>query len=257
MKKGRKYKPVQETRGWYYVDYHPPSVGNKYAVLNLTIKEERPKHEIIKAMETDAELWLSRYPVPIFATAWDYKEDQYDFSGMKPNNHLVGYLDSDKKLHLQWGNVNEDEIPDLTLEQEYLDNLYSALDFKTYAELDAERQKRTRGIRTGYFLIFIWLVVIPLTFSILEFSSDLLSAVVLLYSASKVIETWLELRGKLLKSKGEREKEEEERLKNHYYYHCQMNPEGFRRLKLDNFEKMAKDQIVKEAESLKRVKKVD
>jgi hypothetical protein len=257
MKKGRKYKRVQETRGWYYIDYHPPSVGNKYAVLNLTITEERPINEIVKAVETEAELWLSRYPVPIFATAWDYKEDQYDFSGIKPKNHLVGYVASDKKLRLQWGNVNEDEIPDLTLDQEYLDNLYSELDFKTYAELDAERQKRIKGIRTGSFLIFVWLVVIPLTFSVLEFSSDFLSAVVLLYSASKVIETWLELRGKFRKSKREIEKDKEERLKNHYYYHCQMNPEGFRRLELENFEKMAKDQIAKEAESLKRGKKLD
>jgi hypothetical protein len=257
MKTGRKYEPVRETRCWYYVEYLPLTSGNKFAWLNLIITESRPKKRIVKAMEKEVELWLTRYPVPIFATAWNDKEDRYDFSGIRPNNHLIGIFDSNNKVRLHWESVKDEEIPDLSLDQEFLDNLYSNLKFKTYAELDVERQKRIKGIRTGYFLIFIWLVVIPMAFSILEFSSDLLSAVVLLYSASKGIETWLELRGKLVKSKREIEKEEEERLKNHYYYHYQMNPEGFRRLKLENFEKMAKDQIAKEAESLKRDNKLD
>ena len=208
-------------------------------------------------MEKEVELWLTRYPVPIFATAWDDKEDRYDFSGIKPDNHLIGFFDTDKKLRLHWESVKDEEIPDLTLDQEYLDNLYADLKFKTYAEIEIASQKGIKGIKRGQFLIFIWLVVIPMIVSIVEFSSDMLSAVVLLYSASKGIETWLELRGKLIKSKREIEKGEEERLKNHYYYHCQMNPEGFRRLMLESFEKMAKDQIAKEAESLKRGDKLD
>jgi hypothetical protein len=219
----------------------------------LVITEDRPKNEIVNAVENEVKLWLTRYPIPIFASAWDNKEDRYDFSGIKPNNHLIGFIDSDNKPRLHWESVKEEEIPDFTLNQEYLDNLYSNLEFKTYAELDVERQKRIKGIKTGYFLIFLWLVVIPIAISILEFYSDLLSVVVLLYSAYKGIQTWLELRGKLPKSK--REKEEEERLKNHYYYHCQMNPEGFNRLKQENFEKMARDQITKEAESLKKKEK--
>lgn len=255
MRTGRKYEPVRETRGWYYVEYFPAQIGNKYASLNLVVTEERPKKEIVKAMEKELELWLTRYLVPIFATAWDDKEDIYDLSGIKPKNHLIGFFDSDNKLRLYWESVKEEEIPDLTLDQEYLDNLYSDLDFKTYAELDVERQRRIKGIRIGSFLIFIWLVVIPIAFSIFEFSSEWLSVAILLYSTSKGIETWLELRGKLIKSKREKEKDEEERLKNHYYYHCQMNPEGFKRLTVENFEKMAKDQIAKEAEALKMSKR--
>jgi len=254
MKTGRKYEPVRETRGWYYIEYRPAISGIKFASLNLVITEARPKKKIVSAMEKEVELWLSRYPVPIFAAAWDDKEDRYDFSGIKPNNHLIGFFDSDNKLRLHWESVKDEEIPDLTSDQEYLDNLYADLDFKTYAELDVERQKRIKGIRRGSFLLVMWLVVIPLSVEILEFSSDWLSAIVLLYSASKGLETWLELRGKLPKSKRDKEKEEEERLKNHYYYHCQMNPEGFRRLRLENFEKMAKDQIAKEAESLRKSK---
>jgi len=37
----------------------------------------------------------------------------------------------------------------------------------------------------------------------------------------------------------------------HIYYYCKMNPEGFEKLKLDSLEKMAKERVKKEAESLK------
>jgi tRNA A37 N6-isopentenylltransferase MiaA len=65
----------------------------------------------------------------------------------------------------------------------------------------------------------------------------------------------LELTGKWKKSKREKAQEDEERLKNYYYYHCQMNPEGFKKLLHENLEKMSKDEITKEAESLKTSKK--
>lgn len=251
MKTGRKYEPVRETRGWYYVEYLPPAVGNKYASLNLIITENRPKDEVVNAMEKELELWLTRYPVPVFATAWDDKENIYDLSGIKPKNHLVGFFAPDNKLRLYWESVPEEEIPDRTLDQQYLDNLYSDLDFKTYAEIDAEWQKRRKGITRGRFLLFLWFVVIPIIVLIFEFSNDWLSAFIFLYSVSKGIETWLDTWGKLQKSKREIAEEEKERLKNYYYHHCQMNPEGFRRLMLENLDKMAKDRITKEAEALK------
>ena len=100
MGAGRKYEPAMETRGWYDVEYLPPAVGNKYAWLNLIITEDRLKDEIVNAMEKELELWLIRYPVPIFATAWDDKENIYDLSEIKPKNNLVGFFASDNKFHL-------------------------------------------------------------------------------------------------------------------------------------------------------------
>jgi hypothetical protein len=37
----------------------------------------------------------------------------------------------------------------------------------------------------------------------------------------------------------------------HYFYHCERNPEGFARLKAENFEREAKERIIKEAELLR------
>ncbi len=44
---------------------------------------------------------------------------------------------------------------------------------------------------------------------------------------------------------------EKTRLKDHYYYHCQMNPEGFDRLKSENFEREQKQKTQKEYEQLR------
>ncbi len=80
-----------------------------------------------------------------------------------------------------------------------------------------------------------------------------MSLIALIYSIYKAIQKLLELTGRWPKSKRAKEKEQEELLKNHYYYHCQMNPGGFQRLKNENFEKMAREAIKKEAETLKKI----
>jgi hypothetical protein len=37
----------------------------------------------------------------------------------------------------------------------------------------------------------------------------------------------------------------------HYFYHCERNPDGFARLKVENFEREAKERILKEVEALR------
>ncbi len=129
--------------------------------------------------------------------------------------------------------------------------MYSDLVFRTYAELDVDKRKRRRQIELGSFIIFIWAVIIPLIIVLLDFSSEWVSFIVLIYSFYKAFQKALELAGSWPKTKRKKGDEREEQLKNHYFYHCQMNPEGFRRLRHENFEKMAKNDTRKEAESIK------
>jgi uncharacterized protein YutD len=72
-----------------------------------------------------------------------------------------------------------------------------------------------------------------------------------IYIVFKIAQKALKHLGTWPKSKNEKEKERIERLKDHYYYYCEMNPEGFKKLKLESLEKMAKEKVKKEAESLK------
>jgi hypothetical protein len=252
MNADRKYIPIKEDRGWYFVEYHPPVSDFKFASLHLIIAIENPQEtDIVNAMENELKDWLGRYQVPLFVSSFDNKGDLYHLSKKKGCDHLTGFFDQDKKICLYWRLLKDEEIPDIALNREYLDDLYSNFTFKTYTELDAERQKRRRQIGFGWLTFFTWLVMIPLFVSILEYFSDWLSLVVLIYSFYKALQKGIELIGEVEMSKKKKEQEIEMGLKDHYYYHCQMNPKGFERLRLENFEKLSKDEIRKEAEALK------
>ena len=255
MRTDRKYEPIKEGRGWYYVEYNPPISDYKYAILNLVIIEDVTKNDIVNAMEKELVDWLNRYPIPLLVSAYDNKGDLYNLSEIKSSNNLMGFFDQDGKICLHWRWLKSEEIPNIALNRDYLDNLYSNLVFRTYAELDEDRRKRRQQIKLGWYIFFTWLVVIPVIIAILDYYSDLVSLVALIYSLYKAFQKGLELTSRWPKSKRKKEQELEERLKNHYYYHCQMNPDGFRKLMLENLEKLAKDEIAKDAESLKTNKR--
>lgn len=48
----------------------------------------------------------------------------------------------------------------------------------------------------------------------------------------------------------EEEKGEKQRKMDHYFYHCERNPDGFARLKIENFEKDAGERVRAEAAAL-------
>lgn len=255
MNTGKKYIPIKEGRDWYFIEYHPPVSDFKFASLHLVMTSEKiPDTEIVNAMEREIKYWLNRFPVPLMASTFDNTGSLYSLKAIKDCNHLIGFYDHDRKVRLYWQLLKDDEIPNVALNKEYLDNIYAGLDYETYAELDAKRQKKINAIKRGSFLLFLWLVVVPALIAILEYYSNLLSLVALSYSLYMAIKTGLDLRGKLPKSKRQKAKEEEERLKDHYYYHCQKNPDGFRKLMLENLEQMSKDEIAKEAAVLKKRK---
>ncbi|MFZ3079881.1 MAG: hypothetical protein WA109_09345 [Bellilinea sp.] len=251
MNNERKYEPIKESRGWYYVEYRPLDRGSKHAILNLVITEDANTSDVANAMEKEAKIWLGLYPVPLLVSAFDNADSIYNLHGTRQNDHLIGFINQDNKICLHWESINYEEIPNNALNKEYVDTLYSNLGYKTYDELDNERKKRQKNIKSGWFIFLIWVAVIPAIWAILEYSSNLLSIIALLYSLYMAIRKGLELIGKWPKSKREKEQEIENRLKNHYYYHCQMNPEGFNRLKLENLTNLTKARIEKEAESLK------
>jgi hypothetical protein len=255
MNTGKKYLPVKEIRDWYFVEYSPPINDFKFANLQLVITSENVLDtDVATAMEKELIQWLNRFPVPLMVSAFDNTGSLYSIKAIKGHDFLMGFFDHNQKVCMYWRLVKDAEIPNVAFNKEYLDNLYAGLDYETYAELDVKRRQKINAIKRGSFLLFLWLVVVPALIAILEYYSNLLSLVALIYSIYMAIKTGLELRGKLPKSKRQKAKEEEERLKDHYYYHCQRNPEGFRKLMLENLEQMSKDEIAKEAAALRKHK---
>lgn len=249
----RKYEPKKENREWYFVEYHPANYF-KFANVQLVLTiDQANETDITVAMEKEAKHWLNLYPVPLFVSVFDNTGSLYKFSETQEKNHLNGFLDESGKTQLLWGLLKDEEIPNVALDQEYRNNIYSDFNFTTYAQLDVERQQRRRQIDDGRFIILLWIVITTFVVEIFIYFNQLLSWLAFVFVLYKAIQNILQFANIKIFPISERKKAEEleKRLKDHYYYHCQMNPEGFQRLKLENFERMAKDDIAKEVASLK------
>ncbi|KXK13885.1 MAG: hypothetical protein UZ14_CFX002001445 [Chloroflexi bacterium OLB14] len=247
-----KYEPKKEHREWYFVEYHPANYF-KFANIQLILTvEETRETDIIKAMEKEATCWLTLYPIPVMVSVFDNKGDLYKFSKIKEKKHLIAFFDQRGEIYFHWGLLKDEEIPDVGLDQEYRNNLYSDFNFITDTQYGIDREKRRRQIDDGRFIILVWIVLTAFVAEIFVYFNQYLSLIAFLYVLFKAIQKILQFTNILPISKKEKEKIKEQTLKDHYYYHCQMNPEGFNRLKMENFERMRKEEIAQEATSFKK-----
>lgn len=247
------FEKIKEDRGWYFVEYAPPNPSYRFATLQLVIPGKATTKTIAEAMEVELRHWLGRYPIPIMVSAFDAKGDLVDLTNVRESDHLIGFLAEDGKTVLPyWRLLKDDELPDRALDQAYLKSVYAGISFKTTGDIQSNAEKYRKTLRLGWFIVFVWAVIVPAAVAVLEWSSEWLAAVVLVYSLWKALEKALRLTGKWPKSRKEIEREAEEQRMRHHHYHCEQNPEGFQRLKLENFERWEKEKIRQEAESLKK-----
>ena len=80
----------------------------------------------------------------------------------------MGFFDLDGKVCMYWRLLKDNEIPDVALNKNYVDSLYSNLDYKTTAELKVERIKRRKEIQRGSLIFFVWIAIIPLLIEVLK-----------------------------------------------------------------------------------------
>ena len=254
MDTNRKYSPMKISRGWYYVEYYPPIVEWKFAILHLTIPIENPNNaDIVLAMEEEARVLLRKFPVPLMVSAFDIKEDLIDLTAIKSQNSLLGFIKENGDIFLSWEHVKDENIPDTALNKEYVDNLYSNFEYIEDSKYDSQKRERRRNIEKGFaLLLFIPFVITVIVESFLYFN-NYFSLFAFIYILFIAVQKSLYFAGMWPKSKKEKEQEKEERLKEHYYYYCKLNPDGFAKLKLETLEKMAKERTLKEAEALKRI----
>lgn len=248
------FEATKEDRGWYFVEYRPPISGYQFATLAVVILETgRVREDIAATMEAELVIWLERYPIPIMVSAFDDTGSVIDLSGHRPCDHLTGYVDTrTKKVVREWRLLAKDELPKDALNVSYLREIYTGIPFKTKQQLRAQALEKAKQLHLGWWIVFVWAVVVPACVAFLEWWSDWLGLVVLVYSLYKAVEKALRLLGKRRKSKAELQKAAEEAQMRHHHYHCERNPEGFESLKLENFERWARDDLHNEAKALMR-----
>ena len=249
------FDSIKESRDWYFVEYRPPIPTYKFSLLELVVMESRDIQDVAAAMEKEAKHWLARYPVPLMATAFSKNGDVFPLMPARPVDHLMAWPDITRLTEvLRWEAVPDNELPDVALDQKWLRQVFSSIPSKTGQQLKAEANKDMVSQRVGWWFVFLWAIVVPLAVEIIEWWSELLGTVVVGYAVCKAAIEALRLTGKLPKSKRAEEKEAKELKMQHYYYHCERNPEAFMRLKLENFEREEIERTENTAKALKASK---
>jgi hypothetical protein len=256
-----RFEPVKEHRDWYFVEYSPPLVDYRFSTIQLVSVETKDPTAVADAMEAEARLWLKRYPIPVMVSSFSVGGDVISLHGTRPCNHLLAW---DQRAHaeplLVWRLVSNDELPDIALDRDFIQTLFRRVPRKSRDEIEDDAVHYARTIRIGRWLVFLWAVVVPAGVALLEWWSDLLGLVVVIYALCKAGMIALRLAGYLPKSREQRQKEAETLQMKHHDYHCTRNPEAFAKLKAENFQRWEVERTLAESETLKaaaRVSNVD
>ena len=165
----------------------------------------------------------------------------------------MGYIDPQTgEVVRRWEILRNEELPLEQMDAQYLARVYRGIPFRLQKEVreKALREARTTGrvIR----LIVFFTVVVPVLIEIISLGltwfAHILAAISIftgLYKAGKAI-------GWLTPSQRDRQKAEKDLKRNHYFYHCERNPEAFNRLKIENFEHEAIERTRDEAETIRK-----
>jgi hypothetical protein len=249
---------IKEDRGSYFVEYQPPISNNPFATLNLVYPESYDPGSVPETMKAEMAHWLARYPVPIMAWAYDAAENSIRPHGDEDDGLLVGwYSPGTANLTFAW---KVDGLPPFLNDTTNIPDgrtIYKDVPFRTDTEVKASANQewlkaRKRNL-TLKIILAVWLAAIPAAWAIIQYlGPGWLATTVMLYSLWQAFRTARELFWRVEPSKSEKEKAKKELRMRHYFHHCERNPEGFARLKSENFEREARERILKEAEALRR-----
>jgi hypothetical protein len=247
------WKGIKEDRGNYFVEYSPPRASMPFATLQLVFPNAVEKTDVANAMESELTHWLSRYPVPLLVSSFDATEDLISLEGVRPTNHLTGFFrEGDPGVTCEWRRMTEEELPKGQMERDHLERVYAGVPSKTGEEIRKESDRYKRSLWIGWFMVFAWLVAVPVIVAFLGLASALVSVLAFIYSVWKAVIQARKLIGKSKKSAQEQEKEREELRMRHHHYHCERNPNGFRRLMMENFDFEARERVRREATAVKK-----
>lgn len=250
------FESVKEQRGEYFVEYHPYVPELRFAFIYLTFTTKILEATIPGLMERELQHWIGRFPVPAMVSAFDDAGSLIHLKDVIGSNHLVGWPDSSlATVVASWELSDLDQHAKKYLDASTLQQIYRGIPFKTGKQVreDAEESvvKIVRRNRYLIAVVIFWAVIVPACSAIMQyFAPDWLNLVILAYGLWKAFTEWRKITGRRKKTQKELDAEEKERKMRHYFYHCERNPDGFLRLKIENFEKEAREQTKVEAASL-------
>lgn len=244
------FESLKERGDNFFVEYSPPGPGMLFATLSVTYIVDVTVDKVINELECQNRKWIERYPVPLMASAFDKLGDLIDLSHVKKTSHLTTLI-VNNEIDDRWELLKDEVFPQHVLDSQFLLSTYSDINFRTQSEINLSVDKEAKSMRHFKKLLIFWAVFIPALISILEFISPTWVAIIALaYSLWKAYQHWRLMTGRANKSEKDMAKEEEERKMKHHHYHCELNPDGFLRLKIENFKRSSEENVRNEFNSL-------
>jgi hypothetical protein len=163
----------------------------------------------------------------------------------------MGYRDLETgNIVRRWGLLKESELPSEQTNAEHLRNAYQDVSFRDQAAVRKAAQQETINRIRGARAIIFFVVTVPVLIEIISLGvawlGYILSAISITVGAYKAGKAF----GWLKPTVREQIKAEETRRMKHYHWHCERNPEAFRLLRIQNFERDAIERTRKEADIL-------
>jgi hypothetical protein len=247
---------IEEARDNYFVSYSPAGKHSYLAIVTLTYQSEIPSNKkIAEAVERELRHWMARFNVPIMATARNATRDAIEFGEEFRDGFLFGHTKENDEIELHWGPSSDESIPDDMKTPEYRSEEYKDIPYTSRSKIIEGQKQHNKIIQTGKALVLIWVVVIPAIFVVVGYYDwFLVGLIAMLYCLMKGLVETLRIGGYLKESKRKKEKREEELEKDHHNYHCKKNPEGFARLKAENFKREDEIEALKKFDTIKNNK---
>jgi hypothetical protein len=244
---------LKEHRGRYFVTYQPAGSRQKFAVLNLVLLNgDSDCTAMATTMERELEYWLQRFPVPTLVSSFDLKDDLIDLSACRETSQLMGFISSAGIVTKRWKILPENELPSELISTEYLNRIYAAVPSRSADEVRKQSRFEARMFKRAATVIVALVVVVPLAIKSLSFGIAWIgyvfagaSILVGMYRAAKMF-------GWIKPSERQKSAAEKRQKMEHYFYHCERNPEGFMRLKIENFERETIKENIAEARAIQK-----
>lgn len=159
---------ITEKTECYFLEYSPPVSSIPFASLTVTYVSEVAAEEVATDLEKLAGKWITRYPVPVMASAFDRHGDLINLENVRPISHITATLDEGEPRY-RWELLEDEEFPEELKSQGYLLEIYSDLNFRTQSEVSAKARENLKPIRTAKRLLIVWSVVVPIAIALIEF----------------------------------------------------------------------------------------
>jgi hypothetical protein len=238
-------------RGDYFASYQPADSRLRFATLSLVfLNNASDCSRVATAMEFELEHWLNRFPVPIMVSSFDVKDDLIRVKGCRDDDHLMGVPSKMDGIIKRWGTYRDDEISTEFTNDKYLERIYVGVAHQSVEEVAQKATTEAAAIRRAALSVLLLVVLVPLaiqfaTLGIVWFGYvvSIISIIIGCYKGAKTF-------GWIKPSLREKQKAEKRSRMEHYFYHCERNPKGFNRLKIENFERELIEETHKEAAAI-------